>query len=210
MSIRIKTFVKYLNIKYLAREMKVLLRTTFTLILLFVVFFGTWFITERLRAPEDSLHTIYNNNIKPCMNYWTTDPNFTDTNSHQAMAMRLYDQGEYLLALEAFQQFEPGKDDEALYNLYIGICYLKADFDNLAITHLTEAVELFKNFDRIQLSKWYLALAYLKAGMEKDATKTLEQIVEVNAPQKSQAKAIISEIDYSGNPIKGLMMVFSE
>ncbi len=189
--------------------MKSIFKTILTLVLLFLAFYGTWFITERLTAPEGSLHTIYSNNIKPCMNYWTTDPSFTDTNSHQALAMRLYDEGEYLLALEAFQQFEPVKEDEALYNLYIGICYLKADFDNLAITHLTQAVDLFKNFDRIQLSKWYLALGYLKAGMEKDATKTLTEIVEVNAPQKTQAKAIINEIDYSSNPIKGLMMVLS-
>ncbi|MDP1727308.1 MAG: hypothetical protein Q8M15_11035 [Bacteroidota bacterium] len=190
--------------------MKRIIKTVLTLVLVFILFFGTWFITERLRAPEESLHTIYKKNITPCMNYWTTDPNFTDTNSHQAMAMRLYDAGEFALALEAFQQFEPAQEEEALYNLYIGICYLKSDFDNLAITHLLQSVELFTSFDRIQLSKWYLALAYLKAGMEKDATKILEEIVEVNAPQKSQAKAIIREIDYSSNPIKGLMMVFSD
>ncbi|MBC7382179.1 MAG: hypothetical protein H7296_04195 [Bacteroidia bacterium] len=190
--------------------MKSLIKTILALTILFFLFFCGWFINGKLRAPEESLRTIYSNNIKPCMNYWTTDPNFTDTNSLQAMAMRLYDQGEYVLALEAFQRFEPAKEDEALYNLYIGICYLKADFDNLAITHLLEAVNLATSYDKIQLSRWYLSLAYLKAGIEKEAIQNLEEIVEVNAPQKSQAKVIISEIAYSGNPIKGFMMVFAD
>lgn len=190
--------------------MKSLVKIFITISLVLIVFASAWMINQKFRAPEESLKTIYSNNIKPCMNYWTTDTAFTDTISAQAMAMRLYDQGEYVLALEAFQRFEPTKEDEALYNLYIGICYLKADFDNLAITHLLEAVDLFKSYDRIQMSRWYLSLAYLKAGIQKEAVDNLQQIVELNAPQKSQAKAILSEITYTANPIKGLMMVFTD
>ncbi|OYU97652.1 MAG: hypothetical protein CFE21_05010 [Bacteroidetes bacterium B1(2017)] len=175
-----------------------------------LAFIASWFITERMKAPEDTLSSLYEANIKPCMNYWTTDPEFKDTVSIQAQAMKLYDEGEYTLALEAFQRYEPTEKDEALYNLYVGICYLKSDFANLAIIHLTEAGDLFKKFEMIQMSKWYLALAHLKAGQQKEAVSKLNQIVEVNAAQRYKADEILKQIDVASNPIKSLLLVVAE
>lgn len=169
---------------------------------------ATWFITERLKTPEDTLQSLYTANVKPCMNYWTTDPQFKDTVSMQAQAMKLYDQGEFTLALEAFQRFEPEAHEEALYNLYLGICYLKSDFTNLGIMHLTEATDQFRKFDMVQLSRWYLALGYLKAGKEKEAVESFKKIVEVNAPQRYKSEEILKEIDIATNPIKGLLLAF--
>ncbi len=143
------------------------------------------------------------------MNYWTTDPNFKDTISLQSQAMALYDKGDYTLALEAFQRYEPNDEDEALFHLYLGICYLKSDFANLGIIHLTEASELFDKFEMIQMSKWYLALAHLKAGEQQEAVDRLNQIVEVNAPQKYAADEILKQIDVASNPIKSLMLVIA-
>ncbi len=191
-------------------DMKGVLNIIYTFILLFSVFTGAWYLTEKFSAPEESLQTLYTENLKPCMNYWTTDPNYRDTSGMEATAMRQYDKGEYILALEALQRFEPKKEEEALYNLYIGICYLKADFGNLAIYHLEQSVDQFTNYDRLQLAKWYLALAYLKDGKEKPAVKRLEEIVDVNATQKEFAKSIIQQIEANSNPISSLMLVFSE
>jgi tetratricopeptide (TPR) repeat protein len=173
-------------------------------------FVATWFLTERMKAPEDALQNLYEANIKPPMNYWTTDPNFTDTISLQAQAMSLYDKGEYTLALEAFQRYEPTEKDEALYNLYLGLCYLKSDFGNLAVTHFIEAGDLFKKFEMIQMSKWYLALAYLKVGQEKEAVDNLKKIVEVNASQRYKAEEILKQIDVASNPIKSLLLVIAD
>ncbi len=190
--------------------MKSFFNILYKFVLLFAIFFGTWYLIEKYNTPEANLKSIYISNIKPCMNYWTTDTNFNDTTCMEAIAMRQYDKGEYILALEALQRFEPKKKDEALYNLYIGICYLKADFENLAIYHLEQSVDQFNNYDRLQLTKWFLALAYLKAGKERPAIKRLEEIVEVNATQKEPAKAILQDIEINNNPISRLILVFSE
>lgn len=185
-------------------------RITAIFLFLFFAFAATWFITEKMKAPEDTLTSLYDANIKPCMNYWTTDPNFKDTVSLQAHAMKLYDEGEYTLALEAFQRYEPNADDEALFNLYLGICYLKSDFANLAISHLSESTELAKKFEMIQMSKWYLALAYLKAGQQKEAVEKLKQLVEVNSPQRYAADEILRQIDIASNPIKSVLLAVAE
>ncbi len=173
-------------------------------------FLAAWVISEKTKAPEDTLSQLYEANSKPCMNYWTTDPNFVDTISLQAQAMKLYDEGEYTLALEAFQRYEPNANDEALYNLYLGICYLKSDFANLATTHLSDAASIFRKYEMIQMSRWYLALAYLKLGQEKEAVATLEQIIKVNAPQRYAADAILKKIDVASNPVKSLLLVVNQ
>jgi tetratricopeptide (TPR) repeat protein len=173
-------------------------------------FLAAWVISEQTKAPEDTLTQLYEANSKPCMNYWTTDPAFADTISLQAQAMKLYDEGEYTLALEAFQRYEPSAHDEGLYNLYLGICYLKSDFANLATTHLADASTLFRKYEMIQMSKWYLAMAYLKLGQQKEAVETLEQIIKVNAPQRYAADAILKRIDVASNPVKNLLLVVNQ
>lgn len=185
-------------------------RSVSILIFLVLAFTATWFITEKMKAPEDTLTSLYEANIKPCMNYWTTDPNFKDTVSLQAHAMKLYDEGEYTLALEAFQRYEPNTNDEAMYNLYLGICYLKSDFANLAINHLTESTDLSKKFEMIQMSKWYLALAFLKAGRQQEAVEKLNQLVDVNASQRYAADEILKKIDIASNPIKSVLLALAE
>ncbi|MDZ4667179.1 MAG: hypothetical protein SGJ00_04770 [bacterium] len=181
----------------------------FLAITCFVLFaaISIWIIGERAKAPEDALAHLYDANIKPCMNYWTTDPNFVDTISLQAQAMKLYDEGEYTLALEAFQRYEPSIKDEGLYNLYLGICYLKSDFANLAIHNFLDASTQFRKYEMIQMSKWYLALGYLKLGKQKEAVETLEHLIEVNAPQRYAADAILKQIDVQSNPVKSLLLV---
>lgn len=175
-----------------------------------VSFLGSWIITESVKAPEDDLVNLYHANIKPCMNYWTTDTGFVDTVSMQAQAMKLYDEGEYTLAIEAFQRFEPQAKDEALYNFYLGFCYLKSDFANLAISHFDESSQLFKKFEMVQLSRWYLALAYLKVGDQENAVEVLKNLIEVNAPQRYVADNLLKQIDISSNPLKSLLLVVAE
>ncbi len=173
-------------------------------------FLGSWIITESVKAPEDEMEKIYDANIKPCMNYWTTDTGFFDTVSMQAQAMKLYYEGEYTLAIEAFQRFEPETKGEALYNFYLGFCYLKSDFANLAISHFDESLQLFKKFELVQMSRWYLALAYLKVGDEENAVKVLQNLIEVNASQRYLADNLLKQIDGASNPIKSLLLVVAD
>ena len=140
------------------------------------------------------------------MNYWTTVPSYTDTVSMHMQAMKLYDKGDYALALEAFQRFEPNENEQSLYNLYTGICLLQTNFNLLAISRFQEAIEVGNKFEIIQ-SEWYLALAYLKSGRQNEAIATLNKIIEINASQKYQAQNIIKKIDIASNPI-GHLLVF--
>ncbi len=172
-----------------------------------LAFLASWFISEKLKSPEITLYNVSEKNLEPCMNYWTSDTGYTDTMSISARAMRLYDQGEYAQAIESFQRMEPNENEEANYDLYLGICYLKSGFANLAVIHLSEAESLFKKYKMIQMSKWYLSLAYLKAGQEKEGVDKLFQLVGANAPQRYKAEEILATIDGASNPIKSLKLV---
>lgn len=195
-----------INVPNLQCLMNRIIRTFSAISLILFAFIITWVVSEKNLAPNDSLQSIYDNNMKPCMNYWTTDPSYSDTLSMHMQAMRLYDKGQYALALEAFQRFEPNEKEQSLYNLYTGICLLQSNFNLLAITRFQEAIETGNKFEVIQLSKWYLAMAYLKSGRQKEAIATLNKLVEVNASQKYQAQNIIKEIDVASNPINHLLV----
>lgn len=183
-----------------------IIRTFSAISLILFAFIITWVVSEKNIAPNDSLQVIFENNMKPCMNYWTTDPSYSDTVSMHMQAMKLYDKGEYALALEAFQRFEPNENEQSLYNLYTGICLLQTDFNHLAVSKFQEAIDAGNKFEVIQLSKWYLALAYLKSGRQTEATETLKKLVEVNAAQRYQAEHIIKEIDVASNPMNHLLV----
>jgi tetratricopeptide (TPR) repeat protein len=170
-------------------------------------FLGSWIITESVKSPEDEMIELCNAHAKPCMDYWTTDTAFKDTISLEAQAMQLFNKGDYNLAIEAFQHFEPQEKDEAMYNLYLGYSYLKTGFTNLAILHFEESANTFKKFDLIQLSRWYLAMAYLNKGDKENAVQTLKGIIEINAPQRYAAIDILKQIDVSNNPIKSLRLL---
>jgi tetratricopeptide (TPR) repeat protein len=188
------------------RFMNRIIQTFSAISLLLFAFIIAWVVSEKNLASNDSLHRIYDNNMKPCMNYWTTDPSYTDTVSMHMQAMKLYDKGDYALALEAFQRFEPNENEQSLYNLYTGICLLQTNFNLLAISRFQEAIEVGNKFEIIQLSKWYLALAYLKSGRQNKAIAALNKLIEINASQKYQAQNIIKQIDIARNPISHLLV----
>jgi tetratricopeptide (TPR) repeat protein len=171
-----------------------------------LIFFGSiWLISQKFKAPEERLNEIYEQHFKPCLNYWTSDPAYVDSSELSQMAMKYFERAEYSLAIEGFQRFEPRTEDEGYYNLYLGIAYLKTGFDNLAISHLDKSSKAFKDFNNVHLAKWYLSLAYLKAGREKETMPVLNEIVSHNAKQKIQAQQVIQEIDQAKNPFKGFL-----
>lgn len=170
-----------------------------------LIFGGIWLVSQRFKAPEEQLKEIYEQHFKPCLNYWTSDPAYSDSSELSQMAMKYFERGEYSLAIEGFQRFEPRTEDEGFYNFYLGIAYLKTGFDNLAINHLEKSSRAFKDFNNVHLAKWYLSLAYLKAGREKETMPVLNEIVSLNAKQKTQAQQVIQEIDQAKNPFKGLL-----
>ncbi len=190
--------------------MKSAIKILFYLAVLFVVSISTWYISEQFRAPGEQLMGIYEKNFRPCLNYWTTDPNYVDSTGLSQIAMKYYEKGEYSLAIEGFQNIEPRAEEEGYYNLYLGISYLKTGFDNLAINSLELAVKNFKEFNNVHLGKWYLSLAFLKAGRDKEALEGLNDIVRLNAKQKTQAVQIIKDVEVAKNPLRGIVNSITE
>ncbi len=171
-------------------------------ILLILIGLGFWILNQKLGNKQSNYTDVYDQYSKPCLNYWTTDTGYKDTGSMAFMAMVYYEQKNFNMALEAFQRYEPKKEEEAFYNFYIGLCYLYTDFNNLAINHLQMASETFKGFSLIHLSRWYLGLAYLKSNMEKEAAIEFEEIVKMNAQHRTQAAEILEKIDSRKNPFR--------
>ena len=168
---------------------------------LLVVFLAlAWVVYGFFFGHGSDRREIYDKYFKPCLNYWTTNAEFKDTLSLARAAMNYYDKGNYQLAIEAFQRFEPEKKDEGYYNLYYGISYLKTDFDNLAISHLLNASTLFTDFNNIYMTKWFLALAYLKSNRESECVQLLDEIIRLNASYKSVAAQLETDLKGNYNP----------
>ena len=55
-----------------------------------------------------------------------------------------------------------------------------------------------------------MALAYLKVGDEENAVKVLQNLIEVNAPQRYVADNLLKQIDGASNPIKSLLLVVAD
>ena len=109
-----------------------------------------------------------------------------------------------------FNFFLRNQGGDAINNLYLGFCYLKSDFTNLAISHFDESSHVLEKFELIQLSRWYLAMAYLKSGDQENAVKILQHLIEVNAPQRYVAENILKQINVASNPIKSLLLVLAQ
>lgn len=169
-----------------------------------VIGIGFWVLNQRYISSQNNFTDLYNLYSKPCLNYWTTDTGYKDTGSMAYLAMIYYDQKNYQLALEAFQRFEPESHEEAFYNFYIGLCYLYTNFNNLAINHLEISADMFKDFSKIYLARWYLGLAYLKNNQANEALEQFEEIVKMNAQFRTQANELIREIKKRKGPFKFL------
>jgi len=165
----------------------------FILIILLITA-GIWVADKLINKGSSDYTNTYNKYFNPCPNYWTTDSAFKDTNSMAIVAMRYYDVGNYNLAIEAFQRFEPKVDDEGFYNLYLGIAYQRSGFENLSINHLIVSSDSFKDFYNIHVAKWYLALAFLKDGRIDECQAELDEIIKINASYKGIATSLKKDL----------------
>lgn len=135
--------------------------------------------------------------FKPYSDYWTNRDTLIADSEYFArvtIAMEYYRKGHFQSAIDAFQKFEPLPVDDGYYNLYLGISYLESDFTNLGINHLYVASISFNDFTNIYLSKWYLALAYLRNNRIEEGEKMLNQVIGANSSYKKRAIELKKEL----------------
>jgi|DEB19_MinimDraft_2_1074335.scaffolds.fasta_scaffold19453_2 tetratricopeptide (TPR) repeat protein len=167
------------------------------IILLILTFISgiVWVFYYPNKYKNVDVDSIIENNFKIYPNFYTSPDSFTDTNSLALPAMKFYTLGKYQLAMETFQKFEPQIEDDGYYNLYLGICYFKVGYTNIAIGHLYESAESFKMFNDKTTARWYLALALLKANRIPEAKVLFEQLFNQNTEYKKKSQDILKLLD---------------
>jgi tetratricopeptide (TPR) repeat protein len=152
------------------------------------------FIYNPSKYNEEETDSIITENFKIYPNYYTSPDSFIDTNSLALSAMKYYTLGNYRMAMETFQRYEPQIEDDGYYNLYLGICYFKIGYTNISIGHFDESAESFKMFKDKTTARWYMALAMLKANRISDAKAVFEKLVNQNTEYKKKAQEILKQL----------------
>lgn len=114
-----------------------------------------------------------------------------DSTSTLYSGMQHFKTGSYEKALTSF--LEVKEKYNQISTFYIGLCYMELEYYDKAIIYLKEATET--NSEQKQDAEWYLALAYLAEGKEKDSEKMLERII-INPRHfyHNQAQNLLAEL----------------
>lgn len=111
---------------------------------------------------------------------------------HLNRGMEFYGGEKYVEALAEFQLVLKQDAFNATANFYSGV-------SALALANAKEALGFFhktdnKNNQFFEASLWYEALANVKLGDKKEASKLLEKVIGINGQYKSQAEQILKEL----------------
>jgi len=98
-----------------------------------------------------------------------------DEEDLMSQAVSAYEQKDYAKASSLFQKIQAEKTDADALRLYIGVAELSLGNADKAISELKIIVEAAPPL-LVEQSRWYLALAYLKKGDNKNAIALLENI----------------------------------
>ncbi|ELR73125.1 hypothetical protein C900_05760 [Fulvivirga imtechensis AK7] len=138
---------------------------------------------------NSSLEITFNEYYEPYPAISVQRGQITDINS----ALKLYSQGKYKEAIEAFGDLT--LSDNPTYYLYLGNCYLQTKDPN-------KAIEIFKTVNREsndtilkQNAQWYLALAYLKKEDLQQTRKILKEIIQNEGIYAEHAEKLLGKLD---------------
>ena len=107
-------------------------------------------------------------------------------------AMLVYDQGNYSLAIEMFNELPGVEKDSGVY-LYLGNSYLVEKQPEKAIETFEKALENPGNFEN-QL-QWYLAMGYLQAGNVEKAIEIFTIIKNSDYSKNKEAAEILVKLN---------------
>jgi hypothetical protein len=106
--------------------------------------------------------------------------------------MAYYGSERYAEALAEFQLVLKEDPSNATANFYSGVSALALDDPKKAISYFKETDN--RNNQYYEATLWYEALANVKLGNKKEATRLLEKIIGLNGQYKSQAEQTLKEL----------------
>ncbi len=132
------------------------------------------------------------------LTYFEDFPNIVDPVQRdtpgQSEGFIAYQNGQYQEALEIFSEMEQ-EDPTAIYTtFYKGICAMHLEDWSLAIQAF-EKVRSAGDQRFVEAATWYVSLAYLRSGNRDRATLILESITEAPGNFRTEARAILDQLD---------------
>lgn len=107
-------------------------------------------------------------------------------------AMKLYDRGMYLQAIDAFQSEFAKDTSNHLILIYLGNCYLKTQKWNNASETL---MQVPNNSRFVYDAYWFTALSNLREKQYEPAKELLNKLVKANSIYKKKASELLEELD---------------
>lgn len=133
------------------------------------------FSYQLMQASQEVLLAEYLSEKMPCLN--TTKGGGKAINKQQITASQAYKDGQYAVAISAYQALMTEGEDTIFDRFFFGLSYLYNDQPKQAILILEEVRQSSDTLFEEELP-WFLSLAYLKAGAMGTAKKSLEAIGE--------------------------------
>lgn len=132
------------------------------------------------------------------LTYFEDFPNIVDPAQRdtpgQLNGFIAYQNGQYQEALERFSQLEEEEPTAIYATFYKGICAMHLEDWSMAIQAF-EKVRSAGDQRFVEAATWYVSLAYLRAGNRDRATLILESISETPGNFRSEALAILDQLD---------------
>jgi len=131
--------------------------------------------------------------------YHTTYYNVVDGNVRSgeteavSRAFELYDQGDFQAAAHSFERIIKQDKDNMDYIFYQGLSLLEMGNADTAIASFMKVVSATDD-SWTEPAKWYLGLAYLRAGRSKKAGQVFEEIVGEGGSYSERAKEILKKL----------------
>jgi tetratricopeptide (TPR) repeat protein len=158
-----------------------------------------WAATVTVLAVLSLVVYLYTNNSNQdlFLAYYTTYPNVESpvlrSDAGGEAVWRLYENGDYEMAYQQFEQALIIDGQDLASQFYLGICALE-------LNKLNAAEEAFANVaaDKegayFEQAQWYLALTYLKVEKQDIAIQGLEEIITTNSGYSKKASALLGEL----------------
>ncbi len=108
-------------------------------------------------------------------------------------AIKVYEAGDYDRAIILFEMLQDSSTHGAYPRFYMGHAYLHINLTDRAIEAFREILD--EDAGQLeQATRWYLALAYLKAGNASLSTEQLKQIDASDSPYRSEARRLLRDL----------------
>ncbi len=112
-------------------------------------------------------------------------------------ALSAYEKGDFVRAVELLMPIARLEPENAEAHFYLGASWLQLNRPQEAIAPLRRAVDLSVGVER-ERSRYYLALAYARAGRREDALRELEVIIVEGSAYRADAERAKRELLRSG------------